>query len=183
MQAVHNTTMAITVPPPHVLRSQHNMQTDPSRADVENDAFGNNGGDWQAVDYWYNKVLDKSSPSANTANPSALGLIAFGYTTALLQVTYANPGSLRNVTACMRCTISMSVANMFLRQEICPGSQYPLDRGVRPLHHGGFCVVFWWPCSAAGRHVGVQTQQYVCSNSLVKLRYITPAHNLQLGFP
>ena len=70
------------------------MQTGPARPDVENDAFGNNGGDWQAVDYWYNRVLDKSSPSANTANPSALGLIAFGYTTALLQVSCALFGSL-----------------------------------------------------------------------------------------
>lgn len=84
--------MANTMPPPpSVLRSQHNLSTGPNtgngaRADVENDAFGNNGGEWQAVDYWYNRVLDKSNPAANTANPSALGLIAFGYTTALLQV-------------------------------------------------------------------------------------------------
>ena len=83
-------------PPPDVLRSQHKLQTgqpgqagqDGTRGLMEstNDAFGSNGGEWQAVDYWYNRVLDKSSPSANTANPSALGLIAFGYTTALLQV-------------------------------------------------------------------------------------------------
>ena len=49
------------------------------------DAMGDNG--WaQPMDYWYNRVISKSSPAANTANPSALGLIAFGYTTALLQV-------------------------------------------------------------------------------------------------
>lgn len=83
-------------PPPDVLRSQQKLQTGPpgqagqdgTRGLMEstNDAFASNGGEWQAVDYWYNRVLDKSSPSANTANPSALGLIAFGYTTALLQV-------------------------------------------------------------------------------------------------
>jgi succinate-acetate transporter protein len=51
------------------------------------DAFGNTD-EWQPIDYWYNRVLSKSSPAANTANPSALGLIAFGYTTALLQVGF-----------------------------------------------------------------------------------------------
>lgn len=42
--------------------------------------------DWQDTDYWYNRVIDAKNPAANTANPSALALIAFGLTTALLQV-------------------------------------------------------------------------------------------------
>ena len=73
-------------PPPAVMRSNGASQR---RMDVgnNNDAFDNGGDDWQPIDYWYNRVLSKSSPAANTANPSALGLIAFGYTTALLQVS------------------------------------------------------------------------------------------------
>ena len=74
--------MAHEIPPPAVLRSQRNMTTGNG---ATNDAFGNTD-EWQPIDYWYNRVLSKSSPAANTANPSALGLIAFGYTTALLQV-------------------------------------------------------------------------------------------------
>lgn len=76
------------LPPPAVLRSQRNMgsnQRNSNGNDATNDAFGNTD-EWQPIDYWYNRVLSKSSPAANTANPSALGLIAFGYTTALLQV-------------------------------------------------------------------------------------------------
>ena len=74
--------MAHELPPPAVMRSQRNMN---SGNGATNDAFGNTD-EWQPIDYWYNRVLSKSSPAANTANPSALGLIAFGYTTALLQV-------------------------------------------------------------------------------------------------
>ena len=70
------------IPPPAVMRSQRNMM---GNNGATNDAFGNTD-EWQPIDYWYNRVLSKSSPAANTANPSALGLIAFGYTTALLQV-------------------------------------------------------------------------------------------------
>ena len=72
------------LPPPAVLRSQRNMGSSQRNGET-NDAFGNTD-EWQPIDYWYNRVLSKSSPAANTANPSALGLIAFGYTTALLQV-------------------------------------------------------------------------------------------------
>ncbi len=42
--------------------------------------------DWQDIDYWYNRVVDAKNPASNTANPSALALITFGLTTALLQV-------------------------------------------------------------------------------------------------
>ena len=42
--------------------------------------------DWQETDFWYNRVLDAKSPASHIANPSALALIAFGLTTALLQV-------------------------------------------------------------------------------------------------
>ena len=70
------------IPPPAFMRSQRNMSAGNG---ATNDAFGNTD-EWQPIDYWYNRVLSKSSPAANTANPSALGLIAFGYTTALLQV-------------------------------------------------------------------------------------------------
>ena len=76
--------MAHELPPPAVMRSQRNMSA-ASNGGGNNDAFGNTD-EWQPIDYWYNRVLSKSSPAANTANPSALGLIAFGYTTALLQV-------------------------------------------------------------------------------------------------
>ena len=76
--------MAHEMPPPAVLRSQRNMGASNGNG-ATNDAFGNTD-EWQPIDYWYNRVLSKSSPAANTANPSALGLIAFGYTTALLQV-------------------------------------------------------------------------------------------------
>ena len=82
------------LPPPAVLRSQRNMGAS-QRNGTSNDAFGNTD-EWQPIDYWYNRVLSKSSPAANTANPSALGLIAFGYTTALLQVSYDY-----NVWACL----------------------------------------------------------------------------------
>ncbi len=75
--------MAHELPPPAVMRSQRNMNS----GGATNDAFGNTD-EWQPIDYWYNRVLSKSSPAANTANPSALGLIAFGYTTALLQVSF-----------------------------------------------------------------------------------------------
>lgn len=76
------------LPPPAVLRSQRNVgssQRNMTGNGAANDAFGDTD-EWQPIDYWYNRVLSKSSPAANTANPSALGLIAFGYTTALLQV-------------------------------------------------------------------------------------------------
>ena len=70
------------MPPPTVVdsaRTSRDGQRDGG------DATGDNG--WaQPMDYWYNRVISKSSPAATTANPSALGLIAFGYTTALLQV-------------------------------------------------------------------------------------------------
>jgi len=75
--------MAHEIPPPAVLRSQRKMQQDNGANDMGNSNMDND--EWQPVDYWYNRVLSKSSPAANTANPSALGLIAFGYTTALLQ--------------------------------------------------------------------------------------------------
>lgn len=78
--------MAHELPPPAVMRSQRNMSAASNGA--TNDAFGNTD-EWQPIDYWYNRVLSKSSPAANTANPSALGLIAFGYTTALLQVGFS----------------------------------------------------------------------------------------------
>lgn len=42
--------------------------------------------DWQDTDYWYNRVIEAKNPASNTANPSALALITFGLTTALLQV-------------------------------------------------------------------------------------------------
>ena len=42
--------------------------------------------EWQDIDYWYNRVVDAKNPASNTANPSALALITFGLTTALLQV-------------------------------------------------------------------------------------------------
>lgn len=77
--------MAHELPPPAVMRSQRNMSAASNGG--TNDAFGNTD-EWQPIDYWYNRVLSKSSPAANTANPSALGLIAFGYTTALLQVGF-----------------------------------------------------------------------------------------------
>ena len=74
------------LPPPAVLRSQRGTsQRGLTGNGATNDAFGD-ADEWQPIDYWYNRVLSKSSPAANTANPSALGLIAFGYTTALLQV-------------------------------------------------------------------------------------------------
>ena len=42
--------------------------------------------DRQEMDYWYNRVMDAKSPASHTANPSALALITFGLTIALLQV-------------------------------------------------------------------------------------------------
>lgn len=83
------------MPPPDVLRSQRNvMSSERSIGTGGQDGKGNGqgtdttseGDEWaQPMDYWYNRVISKSSPAATTANPSALGLIAFGYTTALLQ--------------------------------------------------------------------------------------------------
>lgn len=82
------------IPPPEVLRSQRNFVSSQRGLNGQNGAGSVQGTDpnsesdeWaQPMDYWYNRVLSKSSPAATTANPSALGLIAFGYTTALLQV-------------------------------------------------------------------------------------------------
>lgn len=77
------------IPPPEVLRSQRNvMANDRDGAGTAQGTDPNSENDeWaQPMDYWYNRVISKSSPAATTANPSALGLIAFGYTTALLQV-------------------------------------------------------------------------------------------------
>ncbi len=78
------------IPPPEVLRSQRNvMANDRDGAGTTQGTDPNSENDeWaQPMDYWYNRVISKSSPAATTANPSALGLIAFGYTTALLQVS------------------------------------------------------------------------------------------------
>lgn len=101
--------MAHELPPPAVLRSQRNMGASQRSIGngATNDAFGNTD-EWQPIDYWYNRVLSKSSPAANTANPSALGLIAFGYTTALLQarVLFTRTAAIKLVAlmACMaRC--------------------------------------------------------------------------------
>ena len=74
------------IPPPAVLTSSRNLPASGVNVNGQgDDSMGDN--DWaQPMDYWYNRVISKSSPAATTANPSALGLIAFGYTTALLQV-------------------------------------------------------------------------------------------------
>ena len=85
------------IPPPEVLRSQRNVMANERGISDRNGAGSAQGTDpnsendeWaQPMDYWYNRVISKSSPAATTANPSALGLIAFGYTTALLQVNMA----------------------------------------------------------------------------------------------
>ena len=70
------------IPPPAVLDSARTPRDAQRKGGHD---MGDN--DWaQPIDYWYNRVISKSSPAATTANPSALGLIAFGYTTALLQV-------------------------------------------------------------------------------------------------
>jgi len=53
------------------------------------------------MDYFYGEDNDATSLAAQTANPSALGLIAFGYTTALLQganTTWAEAGNSTNST-------------------------------------------------------------------------------------
>lgn len=42
--------------------------------------------DWQETEFWYNRVMDAKNPASHIANPSALALISFGLTTALLQV-------------------------------------------------------------------------------------------------
>ena len=42
--------------------------------------------DWQETDFWYNRVMAAKNPASQIANPSALALITFGLTTALLQV-------------------------------------------------------------------------------------------------
>ena len=57
---------------------------------VASNSFANNVAtdeEWQDTDYWYNRVIDAKNPASNIANPSALALITFGLTTALLQVT------------------------------------------------------------------------------------------------
>ena len=64
--------------------------------------------DWQDTDYWYNRVIDAKNPAANTANPSALALIAFGLTTALLQVVnkpYFRSNSHSAHMSCLFCFI------------------------------------------------------------------------------
>ena len=99
------------MPPPDVLRSQRNvMSSERSIGTGGQDGKGNGqgtdttseGDEWaQPMDYWYNRVISKSSPAATTANPSALGLIAFGYTTALLQVKH-QPVCSENMQ-CLQC--------------------------------------------------------------------------------
>ena len=105
--------MAHEVPPPAVLRSQRGMNTGNGATNgATNDAFGNTD-EWQPIDYWYNRVLSKSSPAANTANPSALGLIAFGYTTALLQV--------RAVCVCLGSCVRVALSSVVVSW------RHPLD--------------------------------------------------------
>ena len=99
--------MAHEIPPPAVLRSQRKMQEGNGANDMGNSNMDND--EWQPVDYWYNRVLSKSSPAANTANPSALGLIAFGYTTALLQVSLLDMsrGKVQSTVAVLACTSAL----------------------------------------------------------------------------
>ena len=102
------------IPPPEVLRSQRNvMANDRDGAGTAQGTDPNSENDeWaQPMDYWYNRVISKSSPAATTANPSALGLIAFGYTTALLQVylrksSHASHACLCRSGSCKACHIS-----------------------------------------------------------------------------
>ncbi|MCJ1303241.1 hypothetical protein MMC08_006049, partial [Hypocenomyce scalaris] len=57
--------------------------------DAASSSFANNAAtdeEWQDTDYWYNRVIDAKNPASIVANPSALALITFGLTTALLQV-------------------------------------------------------------------------------------------------
>ncbi len=69
------------IPPPEVLRSQRNVNSSQRSVGGQNGAGNGQGNDamstddeWaQPMDYWYNRVISKSSPAATTANPSALG--------------------------------------------------------------------------------------------------------------
>ena len=173
------------IPPPEVLRSQRNVMANERGISDQNGARSAQGTDpnsendeWaQPMDYWYNRVISKSSPAATTANPSALGLIAFGYTTALLQV---NTACLRE-HVCPRRSGSRKechIANRFkfsllsrpLPSHVCApvgssstfalhaGSKHSLDRGKHSLCDLSVCTVFWRPCAAVGRDVGVQAQ-------------------------
>ena len=180
-------------PPPAVMRSNGASQR---RMDVgnNNDAFDNGGDDWQPIDYWYNRVLSKSSPAANTANPSALGLIAFGYTTALLQVSGTLVCSIGLMFIEQRASLPVSDrtspplgagwfrgAACFMFVCVCSqslvlasraGRSHQVDRGYHYLHHYCLCSVLRRPCTAASRHVGVPEKQHVRSYSLLVLRWL-----------
>ena len=186
------------IPPPELLRSQRNVMA--NDRDGAGTAQGNDpnseNDEWaQPMDYWYNRVISKSSPAATTANPSALGLIAFGYTTALLQVNprmHAHararmPVSLRQLQGTSRLTRSKcTLLSRPLPSQICAswrsaeisstfalhaGCKHSLDRGKHSLCDLSICFILWRPCAAVGRDVGVQAQQHVCSHSFVQLRW------------
>lgn len=71
--------------------------------------------DWQDTDYWYNRVVDAKNPASNTANPSALALITFGLTTALLQVLskpYFRSASHSAHMSCLYCFIENDISKV-----------------------------------------------------------------------
>ena len=171
------------IPPPEVLRSQRNVMANERGISDHNGAGTAQGTDpnsendeWaQPMDYWYNRVISKSSPAATTANPSALGLIA-----ALLQVNMACMR--QHVCPCRsgsrnECHISdrfnYSLLSRPLLSHVCAswrsfgssstfalhaGSKHSLDRGKHSLCDLSICIVLWRPCAAVGRDVGVQAQ-------------------------
>ena len=71
--------------------------------------------EWQDIDYWYNRVVDAKNPASNTANPSALALITFGLTTALLQVL--NKPSFRSVAL---TSLASSVVAKMIFEKLTP---------------------------------------------------------------
>ena len=104
--------------------------------------------DWQDTDYWYNRVVDAKNPASNTANPSALALITFGLTTALLQVL--NKPCFRSTShsahmSCLFCFIENDISKVdahYVQKDAKPwllqhesrkfvtGSKHALDRSV-----------------------------------------------------
>lgn len=118
--------------------------------------------DWQETDFWYNRVMDAKNPASQIANPSALALITFGLTTALLQVR--SPVFFRNnVVASVTFTRDSTVSSVYI------GSKHILDRNDNGVRCCGLHGVFWRHGTNNSRPDRVCQKQHVCWHSPCKL--------------
>ena len=116
--------------------------------------------DWQDTDYWYNRVIDAKNPAANTANPSALALITFGLTTALLQVLnkpYFRSTSHSAHMSCLFCFIENDIFNVDAQQ-----------KDAKPYYCTMKAVICYREQTLTGQECLLSMQQSVLWCSLVR---------------